>query len=62
MITPEKLAILAARPGLPEDIRDALSDASVQLSNSSVEQTLLVERAAAVARRHRSKVQINEPL
>lgn len=44
MITPEKLAILAARPDLPEDIRDALSDASVQLSNSSAEQALVVER------------------
>lgn len=34
MITDEGLAVLAARPGLPDDIRDALSDAAAQLANA----------------------------
>lgn len=43
MITSEKLAVLAARPGLSDDIRDALSDAAAQLTAAAM--AAAVERA-----------------
>jgi hypothetical protein len=46
MITAEGLAVLAARPGLPDDIRDALSDAAAQLADAKAAQAMVVERAA----------------
>jgi len=45
MITAEGLAVLAARPGLPDDIRDALSDAAAQLADAKAAQAMVVERA-----------------